>query len=104
MAVAVGFARFSGFRSVRTSYIKSQKQRGLFSEYIAQTDSKDVSKHLLKSKGFQFLDRYFSKEQKKHLGMAFAYAYPKVREEAKEKAKWTFTLNSAFYFSSETLI
>ena len=89
----------------RTSYIKSQKQRGLFSEYIAQTDSKDVSKHLLKSKGFQFLDRYFSKEQKKHLGMAFAYAYPKVRDELyeRETKREEETLKSRFRLIGKVL-
>ncbi|PRX57517.1 relaxase/mobilization nuclease domain-containing protein [Flagellimonas meridianipacifica] len=69
----------------RSSYIKSKKQRGLFSDYIANIHPKDVSKHLLESKGFQFLHRYVPKDQKEHLKMAFANAYPKVRDELYER-------------------
>ena len=69
----------------RTSYIKSQKQEGLFSEYIANIHPKDVSKHLLESKGFQFLHRYVPKDQKENLKMAFANAYPEVRDELYER-------------------
>lgn len=64
-----------------TSYMKSQKRKGLYSEYIEKISPQDVSTRLLESKGFQFLDRYVRKERKEHLKMVFANAYPKVREE-----------------------
>jgi len=69
----------------RTSYIKSQKQEGLYSDYIAKINPQDVSTHLLESKGFLFLHRYVPKDEKEILKMAFAKAYPQVRDELYEQ-------------------
>ena len=88
-----------------TSYIKSQKQEGLFSEYIANIYPKDVSKHLLESKGFRLLDRYAPKDQKENLKMAFTEAYPKVRDELyqRETKKEEETLKNKFNLIGDVL-
>lgn len=89
----------------RTSYIKSQKQKGLFSEYIAKISPMYVSTHLLESKGFQFLDRHVPKVQKEQLKMAFANAYPKIKDELykRESKKEEETLKNKFRLIGKVL-
>jgi len=88
-----------------TSYIKSQKQEGLYSDYIARINPKEVSTHLLESKGFLFLQRYVPKDEKEILKMAFANAYPNVRDELyeRETTKEEETLKNKFRLISKVL-
>ncbi len=89
----------------RTSYIKSQKQEGLYSEFITKINSMEVSKHLLESEGFSFLNRYVSKDRKGLLKMAFAETYQKVMDELyqKESKKEEETLKKRFRLIGKVL-
>ncbi|SFR33880.1 Relaxase/Mobilisation nuclease domain-containing protein [Robiginitalea myxolifaciens] len=89
----------------RTSYIKSQKQEGLYSDYIARINPKKVSTHLLESKSFLFLHRYVPKDQKEYLKRVFANAYPKVRDELyiRETKKEEETLKNKFRLIGKVL-
>jgi uncharacterized protein (UPF0297 family) len=89
----------------RTSYIKSQKQEGLYSDYIARINPKEVFTHLLEAKGFLVLQRYVPKDEKEILKMAFANAYPKVRDELyeRETKKEEETLKNKFRLIGKVL-
>ncbi len=63
----------------QTSYLKSQKQKGLLSEHIMSKSFRDILSQLAVSKNYQFIDRYITRNQKVLLRKAMQKAFPIVR-------------------------
>ena len=66
--------------ALTTSYLKSQKGEGLFSEHILNMKFGDIVPSLTASKKHNFLERYIPKNQRKEFRKALEYGFPIVRE------------------------
>jgi len=66
--------------ALTSSYLKSPKQNGLFSEDIMVKKFDDIVKDLSESKNYKFLERYIPRNQKGLLLKALKTVFPVVRE------------------------
>ncbi|MDT7828258.1 hypothetical protein RQM65_06250 [Pricia sp. S334] len=66
--------------ALTTSYLKSPKQNGLFSQYIVTRNFGDIVPSLTASKKHNFLERYIPRNQRKAFRKAIENAFPIVRE------------------------
>ncbi|MFD0796281.1 relaxase/mobilization nuclease domain-containing protein [Maribacter chungangensis] len=66
--------------ALTTSYLKSQKQQGLLSEYIMTINFSDIVPSLKASKKHSFLERYIPKDKRTEFRKAVEKIFPIVRE------------------------
>jgi len=91
--------------ALTTSYLKSPKQEGLFSEHIMTRNFDDIVPSLMASEKHNFLERYIPRNQKEEFRKAVENTFPIVRSKLYEleTKKEMETLESKFKLIGKVL-